>query len=125
MSGLLYQRERVLLCLRKNTRHFADHWSLPVGHLETGETNVSALKRELNEELGVCLLECRELITLFNQQRTIEQRIFMVDRWGGEIENKEPHLCHTFDWFSPELLPAPITPYTQVGIQHFKLKLMR
>lgn len=51
----------ILMYLRdnKNTIPFPNHWDLFGGHIEEGETNKVALKREIKEELGIDLKDFR------------------------------------------------------------------
>ncbi|MCP3685974.1 MAG: NUDIX hydrolase [bacterium] len=45
-------KEYVLLA-RRNTEPYKDFWSLPGGHIELNETSAEAVKREVNEEIGL------------------------------------------------------------------------
>jgi len=112
VSAVLLQSEKVLLCLRKNTKDFPNHWAFPVGHLEVDENSVDALRRELFEELGIQMLDAEMLATLIDNRSNIHHQVFQVNDWRGEIENLEPELCAEIDWFSLDQLPSPLTPST-------------
>lgn len=109
--------KQVLLCLRKNTLHFPDHWSLPSGHVESLENNIDALRRELYEEIAIQLLDCELFTTLFDNELNIENNIYRVTDWRGTIENMEPRLCSAVKWFSLDKLPVPLTVVTQSVIK--------
>ncbi|MET1254788.1 NUDIX domain-containing protein [Aliikangiella maris] len=111
VSGLFEQNNSVLLCLRKNTRHFPGFWTFPVGHVEKSENLEDALRRELYEELGIQLIDCESLMTLIDNQENIRHTIFRVTDWRGKIDNKEPELCAQIEWFDLAQLPTPITPW--------------
>jgi 8-oxo-dGTP diphosphatase len=113
VSAILQMDEDVLLCLRANTKHAADHWSFPMGHIELGENNIDALRRELYEEIGVQLIDCQLFTTLFDNELNIENNVYQVTQWRGEIENREPELCAAVRWFSSDNLPSPITVATE------------
>jgi 8-oxo-dGTP diphosphatase len=52
--GVLIDGEgRFLMTSRPTGKVYADHWEFPGGKLESGETVAQALRRELNEELGI------------------------------------------------------------------------
>ena len=54
--GALVREGRVLLVHRSpNRRAYPDVWDLPGGHIETDESELGALTREMHEELGVQL----------------------------------------------------------------------
>lgn len=65
---------------------------LPGGHVETGESLEDALKREMQEELGIRVLTMEPLRTRYYTPSNGErQRIhyFHVARWSGEIGSHE------------------------------------
>jgi ADP-ribose pyrophosphatase YjhB (NUDIX family) len=51
VSALLRRGDRILLC--RHEKHGREHWLLPGGGVNGGETLVHALQRELAEELGI------------------------------------------------------------------------
>ena len=109
VSAIIFNEGKVLLGWRKNTRVFADYWSLPVGHVESHESDVQAIKRELREELGIKITKLKAIHLLEDKQQNICHQVFHLREWQGEIENKEPQLCHKLDWFPISQLPEPIT----------------
>lgn len=51
VSALLSWRDRILLC--RHEKPGREYWLLPGGGVNSGETLVAALRRELAEELGI------------------------------------------------------------------------
>lgn len=52
-AGVLIEGDRVLVSRRKSGAHLAGLWEFPGGKVEAGEDPRAALRRELEEELGV------------------------------------------------------------------------
>ena len=54
-AGILIEGRKVLLTQRKAGTHLANLWEFPGGKAREGEDPKSALVRELDEELGMCV----------------------------------------------------------------------
>jgi 8-oxo-dGTP diphosphatase len=52
-AGVIIERGRVLLTQRKSGTHLEGLWELPGGKVQPGEDPREALRRELEEELGI------------------------------------------------------------------------
>src|SRR5262245_4367234 len=52
-AGVVIEAGKVLLSRRKRGTHLAGRWEFPGGKVEAGEDPRAALRRELEEELGV------------------------------------------------------------------------
>ena len=113
VSGVIQQDNRIVLCLRKNTKYRPGYWALPVGHVEADENTIDALRRELFEELGIQMLDGEMLTTLFDNEQNIQHTVYRVTEWRGEIENREPDLCAQVTWCSLDELPFPLAPATE------------
>jgi 8-oxo-dGTP diphosphatase len=59
--GYLEKSAKILLGLRKDhpSKIYRDHWDLPGGQIEPGETVEEALKREFLEETGLTIVRAR------------------------------------------------------------------
>lgn len=64
-AGILLDTEgRYLLGQRPEGKPYAGYWEVPGGKIEKGETIFEALKRELQEELGIEIQTSEELTVL-------------------------------------------------------------
>lgn len=52
-AGVVIENGKVLLSRRKSGTHLAGRWEFPGGKAEAGEDPRAALRRELEEELGI------------------------------------------------------------------------
>ena len=52
-AGIVIERGKVLVSRRKSGTHLAGRWEFPGGKAESGEDPRAALRRELEEELGI------------------------------------------------------------------------
>lgn len=52
-AALLQRSGKILIAQRANSGRFANKWELPGGKIDPGETPQQALRRELQEELGI------------------------------------------------------------------------
>lgn len=65
-------------------------WEFPGGKIEPGEDEESALRRELQEELGILATIGPKLTTIrytYDHQASIELHFYLVEAFQGEIRN--------------------------------------
>jgi 8-oxo-dGTP pyrophosphatase MutT (NUDIX family) len=106
----LVREGRVLLVHRSPSRRaYPDVWDLPGGHMETGETELAALTREMHEELGVQIETgsathlCR--LVAGHGEESVRLSAWLVGEWHGAPTNVAPDEHDEIRWFRPEELP--------------------
>jgi|SRR5579871_2953460 len=77
---------RVLIAERPPGKHMAGRWEFPGGKVAAGESEATALARELREELGVTVRECRPFMRLSHEydDRIVELSFWTVEAFDGE-----------------------------------------
>ncbi|HSS66446.1 MAG TPA: Nudix family hydrolase [Gammaproteobacteria bacterium] len=106
---------RVLLSRRATDAHQGGLWEFPGGKVDSGEDVQSALRREVDEELGVLVENARPLIRVPHEyrDRNVLLDVWKVTSWRGDprgLENQE------IDWVSPEVLPGRDFPAADVPV---------
>jgi 8-oxo-dGTP diphosphatase len=116
---VLRRGDEVLLLLRANTGYMDGYWAVPAGHVEQGESVLTAALREVQEEVGV-EIDPDDLVPITAMHRTggnglpIDERVdffFTASRWKGEPRSMEPDKADGLDWFSLDKLPDPVVPH--------------
>lgn len=102
-AALLVRDGRVLLCHRHPSRRwYPEVWDIPGGHIDIGETPAAALRRELHEELGVMVQEIDDVPwRTLAPAADLTLKVWIVDRWQGEVENRAPDEHDEIGWFRP------------------------
>jgi len=117
---LLRRGDRVLLQLRQGTGYRDGHWAAAAaGHVEPGESVVSAAVREAREELGIDVGPADLVpVTVLHRGEpggpALEQRadfFFLATRWTGEPALQEPDKAADLRWFALDDLPDPVVPH--------------
>jgi 8-oxo-dGTP diphosphatase len=115
VNVLLVRGGLVLLGRRHNTGYEDGSLHLPAGHLEGGESLITALLREAWEELGILIDPSHPRLVHVVHHSAGGGRLsffFEVTDWKGEVTNREPHKCKSLGWYPLAALPNRIVPYT-------------
>lgn len=92
LAGALFDPQgRVLIAQRPAGKHMAGKWEFPGGKRTENETPFEALRRELQEELGV---EVTHAVPLINYVYPYADRVVLLDLWcvtdsSGEPQSRE------------------------------------
>ena len=101
----------VLLIRRFNTGWNDGFYTVPSGHVDSGEPPSRAAARETLEEVGVVVEESDLTPIHINYRKSTEdERVyvdfyFIADKWTGEPANNEPQKCDDVAWFKLNQLP--------------------
>ena len=121
MAGVLLDTAgRVLLAQRPAGKHLAGFWEFPGGKLEPGETPLAALARELQEELGIDVLDAEPLIRVpwRYEERELLLDAWRISSWRGEPQSLEGQ---PLQW----LAPAAVEPLTLAPADRVILTALR
>ena len=91
VAALILNENRILVCQRTRHQAMPLKWEFPGGKIEEGEQPRAALRRELEEELGIEARIGNEVARIHHVYPTggaIELRFFEVRDYLGEIENR-------------------------------------
>lgn len=91
VAGVLVKNGDILICQRTRHQTMPLKWEFPGGKIEPGEQPRDALRRELEEELGIDAQVGEEVARIRHRYKTgnsVELRFYLVHRYGGEIENR-------------------------------------
>lgn len=77
-AGVIIEGGRVLLSRRKKGTHLADRWEFPGGKAEAGEDPRAALRRELDEELGITVLVGEILDVTFHEYPDDDKAVLLL-----------------------------------------------
>lgn len=86
-AGILCDEEgRVLIAERLGDGPFHGLWEFPGGKIAANETALQALSRELQEELGVVIGDCRPFLNLRHEydDRVVSIEFFIVNEWKSK-----------------------------------------
>ncbi len=105
--GVLLQADgHFLLTSRPEGKVYAGYWEFPGGKLEAGESVEQALRRELQEELGITIGAAQVWKTqMADYPHALERPHFCkVWDWQGELQMRE---AQSHAW---QTLPVAVTP---------------
>lgn len=91
VAALIMKDGKVLVCQRTRHQTMPLKWEFPGGKIEEGEQPRDALRRELDEELGIDARIGEEVARIRHQYKngnSVELRFYVVHQYKGEIENR-------------------------------------
>ena len=112
VAAALFDAEgRVLIAERPAGKHMAGRWEFPGGKIDTDETELEALRRELLEELGVRLDAAQRLLELSHDypERRVQLSMWRVTAYRGEprtLDGQALKWVHPADLSDEDLLEA-------------------
>lgn len=105
--GVLIDRDgHFLLTSRPQGKVYEGYWEFPGGKIEAGETVEQALRRELQEELGItiaCATPWKVEVMDYPHAR-VRLHFCKVFEWSGELQMREQQ---SMAW---QQLPVEVTP---------------
>jgi 8-oxo-dGTP diphosphatase len=114
---LVRDDDSFLLTSRPEGKAYAGYWEFPGGKLESDEAVEQALRRELQEEIGITIQDC----TLWKTERIdyphalVQLNFCKVTQWTGELQMLE---AQSFAWKQLPVMVTPVLPGT-VPVLHW------
>lgn len=105
VAGLIVKDGKLLVCQRTRHQTMPLKWEFPGGKIEEGEQPRDALRRELEEELGILANvgdEVRRIQHEYPNGGMVELRFFIVRAYQRELENR---IFKDMQWADPKDLP--------------------
>ena len=103
-AGILYDHSgRVLIAERTGDHSFAGLWEFPGGKIGDGEESLSALRRELTEELGIDILDPALFMSLDHDypDRSVSIDFYLINEWTNSPTGREGQ---ALVWVLPDAL---------------------
>ena len=111
--GIVYDREANAVFLIEHT--YAPGWQLPGGGVETGETMLEALSRELSEEGNIDLTGAPQLVSIHHNRHASRRDhvgLYLVTEFHQAAPKTPDHEIRNAGFFALDKLPADTTPGT-------------
>jgi 8-oxo-dGTP diphosphatase len=106
VAAVIEKDAKVLVCQRTRHQTMPLKWEFPGGKIEEGEQPRDALRRELEEELGIHATIGDEIARVqhtYPNGGTVELRFFIVRDYAGEMENR---IFRDLQWSVPKNLAS-------------------
>jgi 8-oxo-dGTP diphosphatase len=106
VAALIVRDEKLLVCQRTRHQTMPLKWEFPGGKIEDGEQPRDALRRELEEELGIDAQIGEEVARLRHEYPNggvVELRFYLVREYSGQIENR---IFRDIQWARRSELPT-------------------
>jgi 8-oxo-dGTP diphosphatase len=90
VAALILRADEVLICQRRPDQPLGSKWEFPGGKMEPGESPEQALRRELQEELGIDATISTRIAHIRHNYRSggaVDLQFFVVNEYAGQITN--------------------------------------
>jgi 8-oxo-dGTP diphosphatase len=91
VAALILRGDEILCCQRTEHQALPLKWEFPGGKIEAGETPPEALRRELEEELGIRAeigLELPRVLHTYTNGNSVNLHFFTVERFENDLQNR-------------------------------------
>jgi len=91
VAALIVRDDKILICQRTAEQTMPLKWEFPGGKVEPGEELKAALRRELDEELGITAtigIRVAVIRHTYRGDNAVELHFYRVDHFEREIENR-------------------------------------
>ena len=105
VAALIVKDGTIMVCQRTRHQTMPMKWEFPGGKIEEGEQPRDALRRELEEELGIKATIGDEVARIrhdYSGGGSVELRFYVVRSYQGEIQNR---IFRDVQWAKPSELP--------------------
>lgn len=106
VAALIVKGGKILICQRTKHQTMPLKWEFPGGKIEEGEQPRDALRRELDEELGIDATVGNEVARIRHEYKSgnsVELRFYVVSEFRGELENR---IFRDMQWVERKDLPS-------------------
>ncbi len=106
---LINSNQQYLMTTRPEGKVYAGYWEFPGGKLEAGESVLTALRRELMEEIGVTIADatlcCDQIVDY--PHAVVRLNFCTVTQWSGALTMREGQ---RYQWSALPVSIAPVLP---------------
>ena len=106
VAALIVRGDEILCCQRSEHQALPLKWEFPGGKIEAGETPEEALRRELEEELGIHAEIGRDVtrvVHTYANGNSVNLRFYAVEQYENELQNR---IFRDVRWVKRTELPA-------------------
>ena len=106
VAAVIVRDDKILICQRTRHQSMPLKWEFPGGKVEPNESPTDALRRELDEELGIRAEVGPKLTTVchhYANGAAVELHFYVVHEYAGEIQNR---IFHDVRWIRREGMPS-------------------
>jgi dTDP-4-dehydrorhamnose reductase len=117
----LFKKNKKLLLIKRNIEPFKNSWTLPSGFIEYGEEPIEALKREMEEELGVPISKAKLFFSKLgneNPRNIVLALYFLAELPSKKLQINKDEILET-KWFDFDDLPEISFDSNNIAVKEF------